>query len=59
MCTHRPHTHLFVDNVHPSQAVEAETVQALFAGLVNGIESGAGVLLFSAVERARFCGLGL
>lgn len=57
MCTHSPHANLFVDDVHPSQAVEAEAVQALLAWLVNRVESGAGILLLSAVKWARLCGL--
>lgn len=59
MRAHSPHAHLLVDDVHPSQAVEAKAVQALLAWLVNGIESGAGILLLSAVQRAGLCGFGL
>lgn len=35
MCTDGPYTHLLVDHIHPSQAVEAEAVQALLAWLVD------------------------
>lgn len=59
MCAHGPHTHLLVDDVHPSQAVEAEAVQTLLAWLVNRVESGAGVLLLSAIKRAGLRGLSL
>ena len=29
MCTHSPHTHLFVDNVHPSQAEKEDLSYAV------------------------------
>lgn len=59
MRTHSPHADLLVDDVHPSQTVEAEAVEALLAWLVDRVESGAGILLLSAIERARLCGLRL
>jgi len=36
-----------------SVPVEAEAVQALLAWLVNGVESGAGILLLSAVWKSN------
>lgn len=59
MCTHGPHAHLLVDDVHSSQTVEAEAVEALLAWLVDRVESGAGILLLSAIQRAWLRGLRL
>lgn len=50
---------LLVDHVDPAEAVEADLVQALLAGLVDGVEPGAGVLLLPAVQRSGLCGLSL
>lgn len=47
----------------PCSPVEADLVETLFAGLVDGVEAGAGVLLLPAVwvtgaVRQGGCGLG-
>lgn len=50
---------LLVDDVHSAEAVEADLVETLFAGLVYGIEAGAWVLLLTAVQRPGLRGLRL
>lgn len=50
-------TDLLVDDIHSAEAVEADLVETLFAGLVYGVEAGARVLLLVAVKRPRLRGL--
>lgn len=59
MGTNCADTDLLIDDVHSAEAVEADLVETLFAGLVYGVEAGTRVLLLAAVKRPRLCGLRL
>lgn len=52
-------TYFLVDHIHSAEAVEADLIETLFTRLVDGVETGAWVLFFTAVKRARLCGLSL
>lgn len=57
--TDRADTDFLVDHIHSAEAVEADLVETLFTRLVDGVEAGARVLLFTAVKRAGLRGLSL
>lgn len=50
-------TDFLIDHVNPTETVEADLIQALFARLIDGIEPGAGVLLLLAIKGPWFGGL--
>lgn len=52
-------TDLLVDDIYTAEAVEADLIETLFTGLVDGVETGTWVLLLSAVKRSGLCGLRL